>query len=79
MQKRIIFALVLVLVWTGLGICASPGALSTSTYKAGDTVTIEGTIEPGQGRDVELVFEKPDAPAAVLMLLGFSFEIGGLE
>ena len=48
MQKRIIFALVLVLVWTGLGICASPGALSTSTYKAGDTVTIEGEIESGQ-------------------------------
>jgi hypothetical protein len=37
------------------------------------------TIEPGQAREVELVFEKPDAPAAVLMLLGFSFEIGGLE
>jgi hypothetical protein len=37
------------------------------------------TIEPGQAREVELVFEKPDASAAVLMLLGYSFEIGGLR
>jgi hypothetical protein len=37
------------------------------------------TIEVGQARDVELIFEKPNASAAVLMLLGYSFEIGGLK
>ena len=37
------------------------------------------TIEPGQNREVELIFAKPDAPSAVLMLLGHSFEIGGLQ
>jgi uncharacterized membrane protein YfcA len=48
MRKGIIVALALVLAWTGFGICASNGAISASTYKAGDTVTIEGEIESGQ-------------------------------
>ncbi|MFL7791209.1 MAG: DUF4352 domain-containing protein [Anaerolineae bacterium] len=37
------------------------------------------TIEPGQSRVIELQFEKPDAASAVLTLLGYSFEIGGLD
>jgi hypothetical protein len=37
------------------------------------------TIEPGQTREVELIFEKPSAPSAVLLLLGHSFEISGLQ
>ena len=37
------------------------------------------TIEPGQTREVELIFQKPSAPSAVLMLLGHSFEISGLQ
>jgi hypothetical protein len=37
------------------------------------------TIDPGQTREVELIFEKPNAPSAVLMLLGHSFEISGLQ
>jgi hypothetical protein len=37
------------------------------------------TIEPGQTRVVELQFEKPDAASVLLTLLGYSFEIGGLD
>lgn len=48
MRKGIIIALALVLAWAGAGICASNGTVSASTYKAGDTVTIEGKIDEGQ-------------------------------
>ena len=48
MRKGIIIALVLVLAWASAGICASSGTVSASTYKAGDTVTIEGKIDSGQ-------------------------------
>jgi hypothetical protein len=37
------------------------------------------TIDPGQTREIELIFEKPNAPSAVLLLLGHSFEISGLQ
>jgi hypothetical protein len=37
------------------------------------------TIEPGETRVIELQFERPDAPSVLLMLLGYSFEISGLE
>jgi hypothetical protein len=37
------------------------------------------TIEPGQTRVVELQFERPDASSVLLTLLGYSFEISGLE
>jgi len=35
-------------------------------------------IEPGQMQVIELQYAKPDAPAALLSLLGYSFEIQGL-
>lgn len=48
MRKSIFLTLALVLVWTSVGVCGSSGAVSASQYKAGDTVTIAGTIDPGQ-------------------------------
>jgi uncharacterized membrane protein YfcA len=48
MRKGIFVALALVLVWCGVGICASSGAVSAPAYKAGDTVTITGKIDEGQ-------------------------------
>ncbi|MGD9007499.1 MAG: sulfite exporter TauE/SafE family protein [Desulfobacteraceae bacterium] len=48
MRKGIIIALALVLAWTSAGICASSGTVSAATYKAGDTVTIEGKIDEGK-------------------------------
>jgi len=37
------------------------------------------TLEPGQTQIVEFQYEKPDAATALLSLLGYSFEIRGLE
>jgi hypothetical protein len=37
------------------------------------------TIEPGQTRVIELQFEKPAASSVLLTLLGYSFEISGLD
>ena len=37
------------------------------------------TIEPGQTQVIELQYAKPDASAALLTLLGYSFEIQGLR
>ncbi|MFQ6101866.1 MAG: DUF4352 domain-containing protein [Anaerolineae bacterium] len=36
------------------------------------------TVQPGETQIIELQYEKPDAPTALLALLGYSFEIGGL-
>jgi len=37
------------------------------------------TVQPGQTQVIELQYPKPDAPAALLTLLGYSFEIQGLR
>lgn len=37
------------------------------------------TIKPGQSQIIELQYDKPNASAVLLTLLGFSFEIGGLQ
>ncbi len=36
------------------------------------------TIHPGDSREVELVFARPDASAVVVTILGYTFEISGL-
>lgn len=37
------------------------------------------TIQPGELQVIELQYERPDASTALLELLGYSFEIGGLQ
>ena len=37
------------------------------------------TVQPGQTQVIELQYSKPDASAALLSLLGYSFEIRGLQ
>jgi len=37
------------------------------------------TIEPGQRQVIELQYQRPEASTVLLELLGYSFEIGGLE
>jgi hypothetical protein len=37
------------------------------------------TVQPGQAQIIELQYSKPDASAALLTLLGYSFEIQGLR
>jgi hypothetical protein len=44
-----------------------------------DAPPLPWTIEPGQTRVIELQFEKPEAASVLLTLLGYSFEISGLE
>jgi uncharacterized membrane protein YfcA len=52
----------LVLFTTGAGICASTAILSASEYKAGDTVTIEGTIDSGKDLYIAVTSQKTFAP-----------------
>ncbi len=40
--------LLLIFLFAATGICSSAATISASSYKAGDVVTIEGTITPGQ-------------------------------
>ena len=37
------------------------------------------TVEPGNTQVIELQYTKPDAPVALLALLGYSFEVQGLQ
>ncbi|MEE8390752.1 MAG: hypothetical protein V3S14_08165, partial [Anaerolineae bacterium] len=37
------------------------------------------TIQPGQTQVIELKYEKPDASTVLLTLLGYSFEIRGVQ
>ena len=64
MKKAIypIFVLTLILVMTGAGWCAPSADISASEYKAGDTVTIQGTIEPGQDLFVTIAQKNMFAP-----------------
>ena len=57
-------------------VLSSSAGMSRLMYNAPE---LPWTIEPGQTREVELIFEKPNASSAVLMLLGHSFEIAGLQ
>ena len=53
----LLFSLVLVFVFTGSAFCAT-ASISASEYKAGDTVTITGTIEPGQDLYIAVAQQK---------------------
>jgi hypothetical protein len=37
------------------------------------------TVEPGEAQVIELQYQRPDASTVLLELLGYSFEIGGLQ
>ncbi len=50
-MKKVLFpaiVIALIAVFTSTGICSAAATISASEYKAGDVVTIEGMIEPGQ-------------------------------
>ena len=55
-------SIMLVLFTTSAGLCASTATLSASEYKAGDTVTIEGTIDPGQDLYIAVTSQNTFAP-----------------
>jgi len=50
-MKKILVSVTLfsmLFVFAAAGLCSPDASVSASTVKAGDTITIEGTIEPGQ-------------------------------
>jgi uncharacterized membrane protein YfcA len=60
-MKKFYFPLILFFLIFGLampGLCASSATVSASEYKAGDSVTIEGTIDPG--KDLYLVVSQKE-------------------
>jgi uncharacterized membrane protein YfcA len=58
----IMLSLVFVFAVVGLGVCSTAATISATDYKAGDTVTIEGTIDPGQDLFIAVSSQKTFAP-----------------
>ncbi|MBW2602990.1 MAG: sulfite exporter TauE/SafE family protein [Deltaproteobacteria bacterium] len=58
----IMLSLVFVFVAVGMGVCSTASTISATEYKAGDTVTIEGTIDPGQDLFVAVSSQKTFSP-----------------
>ncbi len=58
----ILLSLGLVFLFRGSGVCSSAATISASEYKAGDVVTIEGTIDPGQELYITISSQKTFAP-----------------
>ena len=57
-----LLSLVLILATAIPGICSPTASISATEYKAGDIVTIEGTIEPGQELYIAISSQKTFAP-----------------
>jgi len=60
--STLIFSLMLVLALSGTAYCAPSGKVSAAELKAGETVTIEGTIDAGQDLYVTIAQKKMFAP-----------------
>lgn len=58
----LLFSLIVVLAFSGPAFCAPTGKVSAAEYKAGETVTIEGTIDPGQDLYIAVAQQKMFAP-----------------
>jgi len=52
----------LVFIFTNAGICSMSATISAPQYKAGDTVTIEGTIDPGKDLYIAVSSQNTFAP-----------------
>jgi uncharacterized membrane protein YfcA len=66
MKKSLLFTVLLsiifILVTAGAGICSPSATISGSEFKAGDMVTIEGSIDPGQDLYIAISSQKTFAP-----------------
>jgi len=58
----IMLSLVFIFAVVGPGVCSTDATISATDYKAGDTVTIEGTIDPGQDLFIAVSSKKTFAP-----------------
>ncbi len=64
-MKKVLFPAVMfaaIAVFAITGICSAAATISSSEYKAGDMVTIEGTIPPGQDLYLTIAQQKMFAP-----------------
>ena len=57
----------------------SPPVLMAEAALRSAAPRLPWTIQPGESQVIELQYEKPDAPTALLTVLGYSFEIRGLR
>ncbi|MEA1947856.1 MAG: sulfite exporter TauE/SafE family protein [Thermodesulfobacteriota bacterium] len=66
MKKFLLFTVLLsislVFITAGAGICSPAAIISASEYKVGDTVTIEGNIDPGQDLYIAVSSQETFAP-----------------
>ena len=60
--RAMLFSLALVLVFSGMAMAAPNGKVSASEYRAGDTVTIEGAIDPGEDLYIAIAQKTMFAP-----------------
>jgi uncharacterized protein len=58
----VLLSLGLVFLFAGAGVCSTTATISAADYKAGDTVTIEGTIDPGKDLYIAVSSQKTFAP-----------------
>ncbi len=58
----LLVSLTLVLIGNTPALCSNVAVISATEYKAGDTVTIEGTIDPGQDLFIAVSSQKTFAP-----------------
>ncbi len=58
----VLLTLGLVFLFTGAGVCSTAATISSTEYKAGGMVTIEGTIDPGQDLFIAVSSQKTFAP-----------------
>ena len=59
----VILSLVFVFVGVGADVCCAAASISSNEYKAGDIVTIEGTINPGQDLYIAVSSQETFAPS----------------
>jgi uncharacterized membrane protein YfcA len=66
-MKKVLFlavllSIMLIFIFVSSGICSHAATISASEYRAGDMVTIEGSIDPGQDLYIAISSQKTFAP-----------------
>jgi hypothetical protein len=58
----VLLSIIFILITAGAGMCGPSATISGSEFKAGDMVTIEGSIDPGQDLYIAISSQKTFAP-----------------
>ena len=62
LSSIMLLSIALVFISAGAGFCSTQATVSETDYKAGDVVTIEGTIDPGQNLYIVISSQETFAP-----------------